>query len=97
MATTREDLKERVIALKDCWFNEADENGKTHFEKMLDQALNLTNLEKADDNYAPAYPIFAAILERYAYSATHGSAYEQTRKKCEKEKNRLKRQMTVFV
>ena len=98
MATTREELKARVIDLKESWFDDITNqtDPRTHFDKMIDSAISKMDLNKCDDNYIPAHIIFAAILEKYAYAHINGSCDKEKSKRYEREKNNLKKQLSLI-
>lgn len=82
---TREKLRTLVLNVKQNWLD-------SDFEENLDRILDsgLVNYENSDDNYRPAYPIVAAILERCVDSCLYGSSYEKTRREAKRLKNKYK-------
>lgn len=86
MAITKEELRKRVLSIKDSWLDE-------HFEENLDAILNsgMVDFEKSLDNYRPAYPIVAAILERCCDSCLRGSSDDKLTREAIRLKNTYKR------
>lgn len=93
MATNRKDLRQRVLEIKELYFDVKSNGKETEFDKMLEQALNMADLEKLEDNYKPAYSIFAAILERFAEICINGSCFIDERKKGKKLKDKIKKNL----
>ena len=85
MAITREELRRKVLEIKEGWLD-------LHFEENVDAILDSgqVNFEKSDPNYRPAYPIVAAILERCMSSCLYGSSYEETKREAVRLKNKYK-------
>lgn len=82
---TKEDLRQRVLEIKESWLD-------NDFEENLDRILNsgMVDFEKSMQNYRPAYPIVAAILERCVDHCLYGSSYEETKREAKQLKNKYK-------
>ena len=96
MAITKEDLRERILDVKQGWFDSINSYyGNTNFERMIEQCISKLDLEKLDDDYTPAYVVFAAIAEKYAESVIKGSCDRIKIARYNREKNKLKKKIDV--
>ena len=87
---TKEELRQRVLMIKKGWLDD-------DFEESLDAILEsgYVDYEKSEQNYKPAYPILAAILERCTERCLYGSSYESTRREAVRLKNKYKRNVKL--
>lgn len=85
MAISREELRKRVQSIKQSWLDE-------DFEEQVDRILDsgAVDFENSEQNYKPAYPIVAAILERCAYHCIYGGSYEDVNRRQNRLKNKYK-------
>ena len=86
MAITKEELKKKVMWIKETWLDEG-------FEKDVDKILDsgFVDFEKSENNFAPAYPIVAALLEQCADRCIYGFSYEEDICKANRLKNNYKK------
>lgn len=98
MGITKEELKSKVFDLKESWFDDitTPADPRTHFEKMVDSAIDKIDLDKYENNYIPAHIIFATILEKYVIAHINGSCDEKKRKEHKRAKNKLMKVLSIF-
>ena len=96
MATTKENVKERVNDVLRGFTEKNEFSGRSDFDKLVDSAISKMDLSKEEDNFTPAYIVFAAVLEKYATHVLHGSCDLQRIKRDERKKNKLKKGLSLY-